>query len=331
MKARWSVLWPACAILCAMVMWSPRSAAAQSVMPPLDTPTFTVPEIKPGQDIRLLVYGDMRFTNPSNTSDTSPRVRKWLAEKVAAEKPDAMFVTGDVPFYGSSPNDWNVFRAETTSWKSEHLRVYPTLGNHEVISDGHAGRRNYFAAFPEIENHPFYSVRMGNVLLINLDSTERMWPKGPQADWIRAQLDHVPNGIDFLFFMAHIPLIADVQSEFIAGIPSPDAVVFRSYLEARALTARQKFIVLNGHIHNYERFEVNGITHVISGGGGAEPYPVLVRGPQDQYRDTGFPVFHYVIFTVHGKRADAEMYKVVDPAAKEFSVEIKDRFSEEAR
>ncbi len=300
-------------------------------MPPLNRPTFTVSDIKPGQNLRILVYGDMRFTNPENTSDTWPRVRRWLAEKVASEKPDAMFITGDIPLYGSSAADWRIFRSEAASWWKNGLRVFPTLGNHEVISDGHVGRRNYFNAFPQVENHSFYSVRMGNVFLITLDSTERMWPKGPQADWIRAQLDHVPPGIDFVFLMAHIPLIADVQSEFIAGLPSPEMVQFRSYLEARALTARQKFIVVNGHIHTYERFEVNGITHIISGGGGAKPYPVVVRGPQDQYHDAGFPVFNYVLIDVHGKHADAAMYKIVDPKAKEFTVEVKDRFTEDAR
>src|ERR1700748_2966125 len=70
---------------------------AQGVTDP-SQPTFVIPELKAGQPMRILVYGDMRFTDPSNTSDTSPRVRKWLAEKVAAEHPDAMFVTGDVPF-----------------------------------------------------------------------------------------------------------------------------------------------------------------------------------------------------------------------------------------
>ncbi len=293
-------------------------------------PTFVVPELKSRRDLRLLIYGDQRFTDFKNTEDTWPRVRKWLAEKVGEEPSDAMFVTGDIPFHGSDPADWKVYRSEAASWYTNHRRIYPTLGNHEVSPYPPTGRKNYFATFPELGGHAYYSVLLGNVMLINVDSTQVVWPGGAQAEWIRAQLDNIPPAVDFVFFMSHIPLIADVQSEFIANIPAPEMVVFRRYLEARALTARQKFIMINGHIHNYERFETNGITHIISGGGGAKPYPVLLRGPQDQYRDTSFPVFNYVLFQIHGKHAEAKMYKVVDASAKELSVAVADTFSEDA-
>src|ERR1700751_3813085 len=93
-------------------------------------PTFTVTDLPVGRPLRIVVYGDMRFTDPSNTSDTQPGVRKWLAQKVAEEKPDALLLTGDMPFHGSDPNDWKIYEQETASWNAEHLRVYPTIGNH---------------------------------------------------------------------------------------------------------------------------------------------------------------------------------------------------------
>jgi hypothetical protein len=172
---------------------------------------------------------------------------------------------------------------------------------------------------------------LGNVLIINLNSSEPIWPTGRQTEWLTHQLDHVPRSVDFILFQMHVPLIADTQSEFIANIPGADGVKLRGYLQARALTARQKFIAVYGHIHNYERFEFNGITHIISGGGGAAPYPVIVRGPQDQYRDTAFPVFHYVILKIHGKRAEGTMYKIADPDAAEYTMVEKDHFIETAR
>ena len=60
--------------------------------PPPDNsgkPTFVVSEIKPGSDMKIVAYGDMRFTDPSNKTDTNPRVRKWLVDRIAQEKPDA--------------------------------------------------------------------------------------------------------------------------------------------------------------------------------------------------------------------------------------------------
>lgn len=303
---------------------------AQNVLDLPDQPTFVVPGVSPQQELRILVYGDMRFTDPSNTKSTNPRARKWLAEKVGTEHADAMLITGDIPFHGSNPQDWAVFEREASSW-ARGPRVYPTIGNHELRLDWRPGRMNWAAAFPHLQGNGFYSVLLGNVFIVNLNSTEPIWPRGLQADWLRTQLDHIPEQADFVILQMHIPLIADTQSEFIANIPAPESVVLRRYLETRAQTSRQKFIAVYGHIHNYERFEFNGITHIISGGGGATPYPVFVRGPQDQYHDPAFPVFNYVILTIHGKRAEGTMYKIADPKAAEYSVVAMDHFVETAK
>jgi hypothetical protein len=319
----------AIAVLASVLAFTAAHAQVSSLDHP-DQPTFVVPEIRAQQELRILVYGDMRFTNPANTKDTNPRTRKWLAETVGAVDSDAMVITGDIPFHGSDPRDWEVFEKECASW-ARRPRVYPTVGNHELRLEPRAGQKNFFAAFPQLEGNGFYSVLLGNVFLITLNSTEPLWPVGRQADWLREQLDHIPAQADFVMFSMHIPLIADTQSEFIANIPAPESVALRRYLEARAVSARQKFIVVNGHIHNYERFEFNDITHIITGGGGAAPYPVFIRGPQDQYRDPAFPVFNYVVLTIHGKELEGTMYKIADPEAKEYSVVEKDHFVETAR
>jgi hypothetical protein len=303
---------------------------AQEALDHPEQPTFVVPGVSGQQLLRILVYGDMRFTDPSNTKSTNPRARKWLAEKVGNEHADAMLITGDIPFHGSNAGDWAVFEREAASW-ARGTRVYPTIGNHELRLDWRPGRMNWSAAFPQLKGNGFYSVLLGNVFIVNLNSTEPIWPSGYQADWLRSQLDHIPEQADFVILQMHIPLIADTQSEFIANIPAPESVALRRYLETRAQTSRQKFIAVYGHIHNYERFEFNGITHIISGGGGATPYPVFVRGPQDQYRDPAFPVFNYVILTIHGKTAEGTMYKIADPNADEYSVVAKDHFVETAK
>ncbi len=114
----------------------------------------------------------MRFTDPSNTSDTSPGVRKWLAQKVAEEKPDILLLTGDMPFHGSDLDDWKIYSQETAAWTQEQLRIYPTIGNHEGLPDPvAAASANYFAAYPQIDHHNYYSVQLGNVYLITLDSS----------------------------------------------------------------------------------------------------------------------------------------------------------------
>jgi acid phosphatase type 7 len=295
-------------------------------------PTFVVSEIKPGTDLKIVAYGDMRFTDPSNTTDTNPRVRKWLVDRIAEEKPDALFVSGDLPFRGSLNEDWDVYRQETAPWTAEHLRVYPTLGNHEYFPLPPQGLINYFAEFPWLGGRRWYSVLIGSVYLISIDSNggypdKAFDPDAPQRVWLAAQLDHLPPEVNFVFLLTHMPLLNDIQSEVIADLPSKGEMSLRKYLEDTAPKCHAKFVVVSGHIHNYERFEHGGISYIVSGGGGAKPYPVLVRNPEDLYQDRGYPNFNYLVLMVHGKQADVTMYRVADPKAATLTTEVKERFT----
>jgi hypothetical protein len=299
--------------------------------PPLTTPTITIAGLKPGGNLKIVAYGDIRFTEPSNTSVTNPRVRRFLVDAVAAEKPDALLVTGDIPYLGPNPDDWRIFREETASWRANHLHVYPTVGNHEITEDRKTGMQYFFANFPDLQGHRFYSVRAGSAYVLVLDSTARMMAPGTMETWIDAQFAHLPADTRFVFVLLHHPLIADVQSQFIANIPGPEESRLRAHLEALAPSLHAKIVVISGHLHNYERFEHGGISYIISGGGGAEPYPVLVRGSQDLYRDRSYPNYHYLTFDIHGDQADVTMHRVADPDAANLSLEIKDRFTLKAK
>jgi hypothetical protein len=70
-----------------------------------------------------------------------------------------------------------------------------------------------------------------------------------------------------------------------------------------------------------------GVQYVITGGGGAEPYPILYRGPADLYQDRGFPVYHYLTLDISDHQLHAAMWKVKDPGADSLEVEKKDQFT----
>ncbi len=294
-------------------------------------PTLTVNDLPQGRPLRIIVYGDMRFTDPANHYDTQPGVRKWLAEKIGEEKPDVLLLTGDMPFHGSDAADWDVYRRETSSWTQERLHIFPTIGNHEGLPDPVRGLKNYFAAYPQLEEHSWYSVRLRNILLITLDSSTFLNRGWEQREWLESQLAHLSPEIDFVFVLLHVPLVSDLQTAFMLGVPDPNTLDLRHYLESQAAASHAKFVVFNGHIHNYERFETKGITHVITGGGGARPYPVFLRGDQDRFHAHTYPNFHYVLITLQGKHAEAKMYRVQDPDAARRSVTLMDTFTLDAR
>jgi hypothetical protein len=294
--------------------------------PPLAEPTFIVPGITAGQTLKIVVYGDTRFTDKTNDQDTSPQVREYLVQQIAREKADALFMTGDLPFNGADPADWQVYREETAAWSAEHLRVYPTLGNHDVKGGWDEGVRNFHATFPELKSYLYYSVEIGNVYLITLNCTESYSEGSPQRAWLRAQLEHLPKSVDFVFFLSHMPLYADLQSQVMASVPNPAELSLREFILAEAPKVHAKLIVANGHIHNYERFESGQISYIVSGGGGALPYRVLFRGPENLYHDQSYPNYHYLVFMIHGKTADATMNRVTGLKTA-LQLEVKDKFT----
>ena len=307
-------------------------ASAQAPLPPMTGPSLTVPGIMPGEAMKLVAYGDSRFTDTSNVSDTNPKVRQFLVKQVAAEKPLAIFLTGDTPFVGADAADWKVFEQETSAWRDEHLYVFPTMGNHEVKGGYEAGIANYRANFAQLKGYLYYSAQIGNVYLISLDSTQANGAGSPQRAWLQSQLAHLPPDADFVFFLDHMPLMADLQSQIAASLPAANEISLREVIEAAAAKSHAKFVVINGHIHNYERFEHNGVTYLVSGGGAAQAYPILVRGDEDLYRDHDPkkqpPIinYHYLVIQLEGKHAEVKMYRVADAKADPLSVEVRDNF-----
>jgi hypothetical protein len=303
------------------------SAPPAPISLPDTNPTFNFSQFSADKPIRMIAYGDMRFTDPAVTKGTNPRVRRWLAERVGAERPEVLLLTGDMPFTGANYRDWQVYAVETASWRADGFLTLPTLGNHEIYGGAQAGIENYLRAFPAIQNRRYYSALIGNVEVISLDATMGVGPPSQQGEWFAAQLGHLPSQVQFLFILYHVPWVADRQSQMFAHLPTKEALTLRGILEAHLAKMHARVVVFNGHIHNYERFERLGVEYVITGGGGAEPYPLLYRGKADQYQDPGFPVYHYLTLEVSDGKMHATMWKVRDPEAAELSVEEKDEFT----
>src|SRR5262245_32071256 len=98
-------------------------------------PFIRVPESSLAASPVLIAYGDMRFTDPANVKAVNPKIRRWLVNRIADEKPDVVLLSGDVPWNGDVANDYDVYRAETSVWHARNLLLSPALGNHEFHGD----------------------------------------------------------------------------------------------------------------------------------------------------------------------------------------------------
>ncbi len=263
------------------------------------------------QPTRFIVYGDMRFTDVREAQASRPGPRQALVAEIAAERPDALFLTGDVPWHGGDERDYRVYRQETAAWRAERLRVFPVLGNHEFQQCEQLGcLERWWQAFPDLRGRRWYAVTLGAQLqFIALDSNASLLPGSEQAQWLQRRLDAPADGILFVVILLHHPPMTDAP----AGVRANEAAM-AAQLTAAARHSSRHFIVCAAHVHNYERFERDGVTYLVSGGGGAKPLPVT-RSAADRYQGDQFPNFHYLRFELLDHRLRGEMVRLADADA----------------
>jgi hypothetical protein len=274
----------------------------------------------------FVAYGDIRFTDPTNTGVSDPEARRALVRRIAELKPAFVTITGDLVLKGANSADWDVWQVETKPWRDAGIQVFPVLGNHDLSGDPQAA--NFFAHVPELKNRRWYSVRAGNALLLMLNSNSDA-PDGEQWDWFAQQIAAVPDDVDFVVVSMHHPPYTRSSPLTVGGGHSarPNEEKLARVLEQQQETMRARIMVLAGHVHNYERYEHNGVMYIVTGGGGATPYKIS-RSPQDPYHEPG-PAYHFMRFSVDGHVLHAEMVKL-DLQKGQSSWAVKDSFQLEA-
>jgi acid phosphatase type 7 len=279
------------------------------------------PEIKIAPKTNVFfAFGDMRFTDSSRANVSDAKARRALVERMAGtlEKPDFVIITGDIVYDGDDKKDWDTFVNETKSFRDQHIRLLPVLGNHDV--QGPSGQKNFFEHFEELKIYPqlkkqgWYSVDYGNSRFVMLDSQTTYAPETPQGEWLRSQLKRTPEDLDFLIIVLHHPLITHpvrVQTHPVA-FPHDveDAEVrLKLLLEAFSQSHRgTKVLVISGHNHNYEHYLDKDITYIVTAGGGATPYKIR-RQPKDFYPKEG-TTYHYCKLMIQGHTLKGEMLKL---------------------
>ncbi len=259
--------------------------------------------------------GDTRFADAAKSPQASfPHIRQILLRRIAEEEHEFVVIAGDIVYKGAHGHDWQNFDVERKIVSGEGVRIFPALGNHDLEGGPEeVALRNYFARFPELDGRRWYSVKYGPVLLLMLDSMSRMDAGTPQGDWLRARLDRVPADADYVVLVLHHPSYTRSTERFLGRFGGghkarPQEQRLAQLLEARAKTLRAHVIQVAGHVHNYERYAINGVHYIVTGGGGS-PAHTFDRLPGDFYSQVG-PTFQLCRFTVDRDQLKFEMWRV---------------------
>jgi len=258
---------------------------------------------------RFVAYGDARFHDPTDKIAANPAVRVALVKAIADVNPAFICFTGDLVYNGYDTDDWKVWDSETSVWRDKKIPVYPALGNHEFHGDLKQALGNYFQRFPDLNNSRYYSVRAANTEILVLDSSQEE-VAGPQGQWLNDKLDRVPSDVDFVFIMDHHPPYTSSSSSLLGhghSARKPEQALAKM-LEERQAHARYRIVVFSGHVHNYERHEHGGITYFVTGGAGADAYPIP-RAPDDPFQSKEIN-YHYLLVEVDRQQLKITMNRI---------------------
>ncbi len=197
--------------------------------------------------------------------DTNPALMN-TGRILAAGKPErsefAIHV-GDLQYYTSLIETYQVWFPLMERLLSAGA-MFPCVGNHEFEIDGEF--EDYYKRFWRNPGQDGDSIRYhfatGGVHFFSLSTEHELLEGSEQYEWLTARLAEVEALPDYRFSIVflHRPL-------FTVGDSHP-------VLEIRAalmpvLQRHNVPLVLAGHMHGYERFEVGEITFVTTGNGGA--------------------------------------------------------------
>ena len=231
---------------------------------------------------RYAVFGDTRG---------SSSIHRAIVKQIVKSSPDFVIHTGDLVESGRFKSEWDrFFQIEAPLLRMAPF--FPTLGNHEdhdrIRFDSH-----YSDIFHLPGNELWYAFDYGNARFICLKAdgypVNEYFPDEEQLAWLEQQL--AANDAPWLFVYFHIGVFTSREEGFLElGLRERLVPLFERYgVDA----------VFMGHHHSYERVIVNGVTYIVTAGGGAGLYDLEQPEPGSQ---VAARVHHYVVVDVYGDR-----------------------------
>lgn len=203
-------------------------------------------------------------------SDTMTPNSEAAIRALADLNPTLSLHGGDLQYMTHPLDTWSGF-FHAWSPLTRKGAVHTCVGNHELegldeyeLQYGRSFRGHGFEG--STLGYSYIDVAGVRILLMNSE-TDLFAESSAQRDWLIAHLEAVKNSTSLRFAIVayHRPFFT--MSKSVPNFEARDRLhpLFRDYGVP---------LVLNGHNHCYERYEVEGVTYIMDGGGGALSYGV---------------------------------------------------------
>ncbi len=247
-----------------------------------------------GAEFKMIVFGDNR--PDTDTAPVQPQEYSDLVDLVIAEEPHIVIMTGDYVLIVTESHSYNLDAWERftniTDRLGHYAPIYGVLGNHDTSAYTGTLRLEYFFDAFEMysEPSPYSSFDYAGVHFTLLNSEEQYNNgriTGTQYDWLVDDLTNTSRSMKFVF--AHQPLYPLQHINSALDRNMTEMIRLQQLFEDMNVT-----LFAAGHDHLFNRLTVNGVVHIIAGGGGAPLY----------HTPWGGAFFHYLKVDVSSGQVD---------------------------
>jgi len=288
----------------------PSAAAGRTVY---ETPYLWSDTLQPR---RLMIIGDLQpttwFEEKLLRRSQNDSVRDRMIERVVNEDPDLLLLLGDQVGVGEREDEWVKFDSLMAPICRHDIPTYAIMGNHDYGLLGSSGIEHCALRFPRVAVLPSLVLLADSVALVVVDSNLETLPdrlrehQEKRYREILKRLDRSPS-IRGVIVASHHPPYTN------ADLPINPAV--RETFVPPFMEAKKTLLFLSGHIHSYERFEIDGKTFVVSGGGGGPRRKVDTSAARphttDQYRRGIWRYHHYVDLQIRPEGIRGEVHMLL--------------------
>lgn len=239
-----------------------------------------------GIPFRIGVMGDNR---------SNPEVHSKKSRKLAKFQPHILVYTGDLCYSGTY-SDWKKeYFTEDEQKLIATAPFYNALGNHEAQTD----LTKVFLQAPSSPSNDeyYYSFDYGDVHFLILNTQADVSSKSEQ--WKFAEKDLASTNKKWKVVVFHIPAYCAGGHGNNKRMQEFTSQIFEKY---------GVDLILTGHCHFYQRNKVNGIYHLVIGGGGAPLY----EPKEAPYVEKSVKDYHYGIIDVNPEKLIITIYDLRD-------------------
>ena len=229
-----------------------------------------------------------------------------IFDEIVRLKPAVLYWLGDIVSLGYRSNKWRIIDQFLAKCTAVGTAVYAIMGNHDVMGRPRKGAKNFQLRFPDHSPTGYVKVTdaIAVVMLNSNFSVLSVADMVKQQTWYEQtlkDLDEDPSIKVVIVTCHHAPYS---NSKLVGSSKLVQQRFVPAYI--RSQKAR---LFITGHSHAFERYQFEGKTFLVIGGGGGLKQPLNVSPSRLPDLATDYkPLFHYLAVRREGEGLSLTSY-----------------------